>query len=480
MKRSPFNGIGALAVLGLFAVAIVTGGCPKREMEIYVAPDGDCKPGVGRPFRRIGDAIGYAKQLRMDPNLDNTKIIVIMKPAMYVGTYTTSNAACVQNAPQATKEELPLTIDISDFELRGQTVLLEENGSPVRDGVPKSTRLDRNLTVIRPDGPLAEQAIILVKPPDRGRVKNVAINGLVLWGIRDGFSGTGTGIFIDRTSQLSVHGNELRDLQVGLRTRGSNGVINQNVARNNITAAGGGVGFIASGGSKNHPAGLWIVNNYATGNTLGILLIAPGTYQTEPPKVTFEFDLPRDENEVPDTLEAVVAGNVLEANALAGLRVFAAAQLKATYTTRLPMSQPISTKVVLECRNNSFVGNARYGIAVDAGFSGREHPFMYQITFRGLFEKNKFINNEKVFFGFERLQKVLAIQDPKTICVSGNPQLCWKPLADSILDITDPRNELEGFHYAHPEMDGNSLLRNSLKVNGQSRAFGNCTHACPP
>ncbi len=440
------------------------------------------------PLRLIGEALEEAKARRSrQVNPVKGTITIVVRPGTYRGT--TGAATCALNNLQGATEKFPLKIDESDLVLSGSTELILQDlpNANLKQLVKVPSQIGQTITrvALAQGQPLLEQATpMLLVTPANAPVRNVKIERFLLDGAEVGkMIGPykGTGVHIDRASDVTIWHNAFQHFANGLRTRGTGGTITieENLAEYNL-GEDGGSGLIASGTPDGMARVIFVRNTLRT-NYLGILLVGMGTYKlsltgANPPKIAYaEGDI-----DEPNKLSAVVDGNYFVSNVFVGLRAFPIGQAAGTYDTT-PPERTISTKITLTAQHNVFSEpSVEYAVSVDAGFpvraggpnpNSRTRPSKYRTDFVGFFEKNHYVGEPlraRAFVGFMRLQSAmnyyLCINNPqqpdakcklelnanyKTVALdlgpcagSRHPLACWVPLEEaSTITLDDPGGE---------------------------------------
>ena len=436
------------------------------HVDVAGNPQGDGSK--DKPFWRITDALAEA---RLKTEKD-TEIVIDVASGTYTGSY---DAVALANNPHL--EVLPLILDVNNLTLRGKTEFQMEKGVP-------TDYLTGGQTLITGDKQIADkQTIILIAHTQKNANRDgigVTVEGLVLESPEEGtVKQAGVGLLADRVRDFIIRNNAISNFMVGLRTRYASGRLSGNVLKGNVKF---GAGIIA--GSVNQPSNVALHGNYATENLFGICLSGTGGFFQQdigqnnipfqqvpnPLKLT----LPQDQKDVPDQLTVELTRNDLSGNKVGGFRCFFYSPQ--TYETN-EFAKPLTSNVTVKAEANSFKGNTRYGIVLDAGFPFSNNPRQFSSNFTGRFDNNQVDNNvtKAALFTFERVFVLLNLPDDK-------PASTYKYLSGSNWVVTGSDAEFqinnhipEDSDYDNPDLDplsqrklGNTLIINKQELTGST------------
>jgi len=432
-----------------------------RRSTVFVdsqaGPGGDGSRGA--PYQTITRAVQGAREIRAERR---NRIIVRVAPGEYV-------------------EDFPIYLNMSNFELRGSTQLIEdEDGLPGNCGsdlVPAPCVEPGTETVIMPVRPLTVGQVLLVIAPTRDspadRVTDVSIRGFIFDGRAVDVTTGGLAIFVDRANNFSLQDNVMRRLQIGAYTRMASGKAEGHFGYDIND------GLAINGGSRIYPARVQVKANRFMGNLQqGVVALGAGAVKArvQAPNVkTIQtlYDPAQHPEQVPNTLTLAVIGNDMSVSPRFGMRLESFGSGDSFYDTT--DNQPMTAHITATVRSNSFRNNGEYGVLVEGAFATRANPRMFTGTSRVHFDDNDLAGNGRagLFIGF-MLNGV----------VTRNPGLInqYKYLHDSRFTLeTDEEAQLFGVDYDNPVLDrfdGITPLNNTLIIDG-TRLTG--THVtCPP
>jgi hypothetical protein len=414
------------------------------------------------PFWRITDAVERARALRQEDH--EKRIVIDVLPGTYTGSY---DPAHLQDNPKL--ELLPIILNVSDLSLEGATAF-DEDG----DGLLTGTYPPASETLLTTDLSLSRgQMLLLIASTTDGMAGNqVSISGFVTDAQAQGQPGVpGFEIYADRVSDFSIHHNLVRHGS-GLGTRLASGAFEANFCTANT-----GAGIFITGGSRANPASVTVRSNRSTQNSVGAsvaalanfveLKLGANTLTLEPLQATYDINDPQDQQNIPNTLEAVIEGNDLSDN-----RTVDAAGLRCGFYPPSPYTpvdamQPITGTLNVTVHNNRLNGNGDYGIVIDAFMANRTNSHQLTGVFQGTFENNELIDNARNAALFAFTYQAASIgrllrQD-------------LKYLQGSTLQVADLDGELAGFDYDHPlsdPFDGSPVVGNELIYNGEVQPNG--------
>jgi len=429
-----------------------------RRSTVFVdsqaGPGGDGSRGA--PYQTITRAVQGAREIRAERR---NRIIVRVAPGEYV-------------------EDFPIYLNMSNFELRGSTQLIEdEDGLPGNCGsdlVPAPCVEPGTETVIMPVRPLTVGQVLLVIAPTRDspadRVTDVSIRGFIFDGRAVDVTTGGLAIFVDRANNFSVQDNVTRRLQIGVYTRMASGRIEGHFGYDSND------GLAIFGGSEIYPARVQVKANRLIGNLeqgvvgLGAAAVPGAVQAPNVQTVQTLYDPAQHPEQVPNTLTLAVIGNDMSSSPRFGMRLESYGAGSSYDTTD---NQPMTSHITANVRGNSFRNNGEYGVLMEGAFARRANPRMFTGTSQIHFKDNDLAGSGRagLFIGF--MLNGVVTRNPGLINTN-------KYLVDSRFTV-GMDDGFSDFDYDNPILDPfdrTTPLNNVLVINGASIVGTHVT--CPP
>jgi len=422
------------------ALTLALAARPAAAEDLYV--DASQPPGngsQGSPYQTISAAIARARNDRMTMAVpDSETIVVHVRAGEYFGSYAHAGQGF---------EQLPILLDVPNFELRGDTVLaLDAEGWPT--GAVNGTETWFTATPFLGSGYNPDRFVFLVGPTsDRLTGADVTIGGFVIDGGLNGEKGNGVGIGLDRVAGASIAGNVITQTYLAMFARASTAAIRGNLCHNCY------VGGILQGGPAASPGSYLFQDNSSVRNTNGLITSASGmVYAWDPALTPVPANALYDVNYV-----AVIHNDLSDNNHVKG---FSCGIRCGLFSPVLPAGQSTG-HLTVDVERNRIVGNS-VGIHMDAMFPYRWYPQPLTVAFHGYFADNQVTANDvaPALITFTRNRAALK-QTPSEL---NN----YKYLEDSLFELIVVDDELAGFWYDNPAFDPVSgvALDNTLLVNG--------------
>jgi len=184
----------------------------------------------------------------------------------------------------------------------------------------------------------------------------------------------------------------------------------------------------------------------------------------EPLQTSYDITNPKDQENIPNGIEATIEGNDISDNSNFG---FGGSLHPPSSFTTADASQPITGTLSVTVRNNRFNRNGNYGIIVNSGQSLRANPRELTGVLEATFEGNSLIGNGRNAFEFG-FTNGMASEGKAS-------RADFKYMQESTIEVTDLDGELGGFDYDHPlkdPFDGSPVVGNVLVVNGHTQPNG--------